>query len=86
MGKKLFEVYFDFFSLAHIQSANMEGGGVYELYCSQPPGGDPDVFASVIQSMHQPLGPTGKLHLNLALNKKYESIKHALYINEMYTL
>lgn len=47
------------FSLTHIPFINMEGagydksvGGLYDLYCSQPLGGDQDVLASFfIQSM-----------------------------------
>lgn len=44
--KHLLNVNFDyFFSLA--PSANMGGGGAYDLCCSQTPGGDQNVLASL---------------------------------------
>ncbi len=41
-----------FFSLVDVSSINMEGGGVNDLYCSQPLGGDQDILASFTQSFH----------------------------------
>ena len=37
--KNVFDLYFDFLSLAHVPSTNMEEG-LHDLYCSPPQGGD----------------------------------------------
>lgn len=55
--KSLFEVY----SFVACTTSNQRGRGVYDLYCSQPPGGDRDVFASPYSMLF-----CGKTHKNIA--------------------
>ena len=54
-GKNLFDVYFLvlvlIFQFGSCPIHQHGGGGTYDLYCSQPPGGDPDVLASLLGTL-----------------------------------
>lgn len=55
------------FSLAHIPSANMEGGGVTP-YCSHPPGGEQNVLVLPSESIYVIIRYNQQMHLSLSLS------------------